>query len=73
MQIPKIDYLAVDFEFPPHGEQLSKEFGNEGWQLTSMLPVSTVMEEGGEPVHRIRCYFMRVSAADLPQIMVPKR
>lgn len=72
MQIPKIEYLAVDFESPPHGEQLTKEFGKDGWQLTAMLPVSVIIEEGGEPLNRIRTFFMRVAASDFPKIMVPK-
>jgi hypothetical protein len=75
VKIPKVEYFAVDFEFPPHGEQLTKEFGKDGWQITAMLPVGVQEEENGEVLNRIRCFFMR---AQLPnpdeqsRIMVPK-
>lgn len=65
-----VEYLTVLFDGPPSGDQLSKQFGKDGWVLAAMLPVFLPVEkEGDPPVQRLQGYFCRNSSP----IMVPVR
>ena len=67
----KIENLSVLFDGPPSAEQLTKEFGKDGWQLVSLLPVNVASEQEGQPPEqKLQAYFIREDAA---AIMVPLR
>lgn len=55
----KVEYLVIDFDALPSGEQLGIEFGEEGWGMVSLIPISVVVEEDDEPLNKMRAYFTR--------------
>ena len=64
----KIDYLAVLFDNPPSGQQLSRDFGGEGWKMIAIVPVLLEPEEEGGPTRqKLQAYFQR----PVSQILVP--
>lgn len=52
------EYLVVIFDGPPSGDQLTKQFGKDGWEMTAILPVLH-HEDDKEPQHRLQAFFCR--------------
>ena len=73
----KVKYLAVDFDGPPSGDQLEKQFGSEGWCIVAMMPYFAPPVNGEEasddipPLQKLRAYFTKESDEIVSTIMLP--
>lgn len=73
----KIEYLGIDFDAPPHKDQLTQEFGAKGWNMVSMLPILVPPENGeapseeNPPLQKLRAYFTRETDERISDILVP--
>lgn len=57
----QVEYLNILFEGPPTGQQLTEQFGKDGWVLRFMLPmmVPDADNPDAEPTQKLGAYFTR--------------
>lgn len=66
----KLEYFSVHFDGPPSAQQLTEEFGVDGWQLLLIVPVVVKNKDETEE-NKLLAYFVRKANATAPAILTP--